>query len=108
VVAGLASRITFSNTGQVTKRAAISLPDDLFRQIEHARARVGKDRSTWIQEAAGEYLKKRTRDEEIEAYFRGYERTPLTEDELSQIRWNEAHFGGTLGERVARPKRKGR
>ena len=30
------------------------------------------------------------------AYFRAYERIPLTEDELSLIRWNERHFGDTL------------
>lgn len=34
-------------------------------------------------------------EEEIEAYFRAYERTPLTDDELSFIRWSEQHFGET-------------
>ena len=36
----------------MTKKTAISLPDDLFRDIERARKRSKKDRSTWIQEAA--------------------------------------------------------
>lgn len=92
----------------MTKRTAISLPDDLYRQIERARKRAGKDRSAWLQEAAGEYLKKRTKEEEIEAYFSGYERAPLTEDELSLIRWNEAHFGDTLDGRSKPPKWKRR
>ncbi len=92
----------------MTKRTAISLPDDLFRQIERARKRAGKDRSTWIREAAGEYLKRPTKEEEIEAYFSAYERVPLTADELSVLRWNEEHFGDALDEPAAPPKRKRR
>jgi len=62
---------------QVTKRTAISLPDDLFREIERARKRTKKDRSTWLREAASEYLKRRSREEEIEAWLSAYERIPL-------------------------------
>ena len=91
--------------GEMTKRTAISLPDDLFREIERARTRAKKDRSTWLQEAAGEYLKKRTREEEIEAWLSAHERVPLTEDELSFIRWDEEHFGETSDERPARRRR---
>ncbi len=82
----------------MTKRAAISLSDELYRRIERARKRVGKDRSSWLQEAASEYLSKRTQAEEIEAYFSGYERAPLTADEVSLLRWNEAHFGEVADE----------
>lgn len=92
----------------VTKRAAISLPDELYRRIERARKRVGKDRSAWLREAATDYLKKRTRAEEIESYFRGYERAPLTSDELSLLAWNEEHFGETLDRPAAGPKRRRR
>ncbi|OGO72590.1 MAG: hypothetical protein A3G84_04415 [Chloroflexi bacterium RIFCSPLOWO2_12_FULL_71_12] len=92
----------------MTKRTAISLPDDLYRQIERARKRAGKDRSGWLQEAASEYLNKRSKEDEIEAYFRGYERTPLTDDELSFLRWNEEHFGDTLDEAPKPPARKRR
>jgi hypothetical protein len=92
----------------VTKRAAISLPDDLFREIERARKRAKKDRSSWLQEAASQYLKKWTKEEEIEAYFAAYERTPLTDDELSFIRWSEAHFADTLDEKPTPPKRRRR
>ncbi len=89
----------------MTKRTAISLPDDLFRRIERARTRAGMDRSTWLQEAAGEYLKRRTREREIEDYFQAYERAPLTDDEVAAIRWNEAHFGDTLDQKATPPKR---
>lgn len=92
----------------MTKRTAISLPDDLYSQIERARKRAGKDRSTWIQEAAGEYLKRRTKEEEIEAYFAGYERAPLTEDERSLLVWNEEHFGGAPDRRASVSKRRRR
>lgn len=77
----------------MTKRTAISLPDGLFREIERARKRAKKDRSAWIQDAAAEYLKRRSKEEEIEAYFTAYEREPLTEDELSLLRWNAEHLG---------------
>ncbi len=77
----------------MTKRTAISLPDGLFREIERARKRVKKDRSAWMQEAASEYLKRRSKEDEIEAYFAGYERVPLTEDELAFRKWKEEHMG---------------
>lgn len=61
---------------EVTKKTTISLPDDLYRDIERARRRSKKDRSTWIQEAAVEYLKRKTMQEKIDAYFEGYRRIP--------------------------------
>jgi metal-responsive CopG/Arc/MetJ family transcriptional regulator len=82
----------------VTKKTAISLPDELFREIERARKRSKKDRSTWIQEAASEYLKKRTKEEEIEAWLSAYERVPLTEDELALQRWFDEHIGELFAE----------
>lgn len=80
----------------VTRRTAISLPDALYEQIERARRRTKKDRSTWLQEAASEYLRKRSKEAEIEDYFAGYERKPLTEDEISLLKWTEDHFGEGL------------
>ena len=90
----------------MTRRTAISLPDDLYQQIERARKRLKKDRSTWLQEAAAEYLKKRSKEEEVESYFSGYERAPLTDDELSLARWNEEHFAEGLEEPARPPKGK--
>lgn len=82
----------------MTKKTAISLPDDLYREIERARKRARKDRSAWLQEAASDYLKKRTKEEEIEAYFAGYERVPLSEDELSFIDYGTKQFGRIIDE----------
>lgn len=92
----------------MTRRTAISLPDDLYEQIERARRRAKKDRSTWLQEAASEYLKKRSREAEVEQYFAGWERAPLTEDEISLLEWSAQHFGEGLEDAAARPTRKGR
>ena len=92
----------------MTKRAAISLPDDLYRRIERARKRVGKDRSSWLQDAASEYLSKRTQAEEIEAYFSGYERAPLNAEEVGLLRWNEEHFGEVADEPATVSKRRRR
>lgn len=77
----------------LTKRTAISLPDQLYREIERARKRSKKDRSTWIQEAASEYLKRRTEAEDVEAYFAAYERAPLGDDELAAIRYAQTPVG---------------
>jgi metal-responsive CopG/Arc/MetJ family transcriptional regulator len=82
----------------MTTKTAISLPDDLFREIERARKRAKKDRSTWIQEAASEYLKKRTKEQEEEAYFSAYERTPLSEDELAFDNWKQEHIAELFGD----------
>lgn len=90
----------------MTKRTAISLPDDLYHRIERARRRTKTDRSTWLQEAASEYLRKRSREDEIEAYFSGYERTPLSADERSLLDWNAKHFGEMLEEAPQPRKRR--
>lgn len=82
----------------MTKRTAISLPDELFRDIERARKRARQDRSTWIQEAASDYLKRRSKEEEIEAYFAGYERVPLTAEELALLQWNADRLRERLAE----------
>ena len=84
--------MTSGHTVDVTKKTAISLPDELFREIELARKLSRKDRSTWIQEAASEYLKKRTKEEEIEAWLSADQRFPPTADELALYRWQEAHW----------------
>jgi metal-responsive CopG/Arc/MetJ family transcriptional regulator len=73
------------------------MSDDLYRDIERARKRAGKDRSLWLQEAASEYLKKRTKEEEIEAWLSAYERVPLSADEKALSAW----LGKTLPERFA-------
>jgi metal-responsive CopG/Arc/MetJ family transcriptional regulator len=96
----------------VTKKTAISLPDDLYRDIERARKRAGKDRSLWLQEAASEYLKKRTKEEEIEAWLSAYEKEPMTADERVFSEWKEKHwkelFAGVDGPGPKRARRRSR
>jgi predicted transcriptional regulator len=82
----------------MTKKTAISLPDDLYRDIERARKRSKKDRSTWIQEAASDYLKRRTKEEEIEAWLSAEERVPRSADELALDRWKERHWAELFAE----------
>ena len=60
----------------MTKRIAVSLPDDLFRSIERVRKQRRVARSALIQEAVGEYIKKRDEKELEKAYFDGYRRIP--------------------------------
>lgn len=92
----------------MTKKIAISLPDGLFRDIEKARKRSKEDRSTWIQEAAADYLKRKTMQEKIAAYFDGYRRIPdgddpdfiaaeevgLADSPYADEEWPEAPHGG--------------
>ena len=92
----------------MTKKTAISLPDDLFRDIERARKRSKMDRSTWIQEAANDYLSKRTREEEVEAWLSAYERVPLTEDELAFDRWKARHWARLFAEEPAKSSKPAR
>lgn len=94
----------------MTKRTALSLPEALYRDIERARKRSNQDRSSWIQEAAAEYLKKRTRQEEEEAWLSADERVPATADELALERWKSRHWSELFSEEVVRarsaPRRK--
>src|SRR2546428_13960690 len=82
----------------MTKRTAVSLPDDLYRAIERARRRSKQDRSTWLQEAAGEYLKKRTREEEEEAWLSADERFARNADEIALERGKDGHWCELFGE----------
>ena len=69
----------------MTKRTAISLPDDLYQKIERARKRSGSDRSSWIQEALGEYLARNDEAAKVEAYFAGYRETPDTDEDFEAV-----------------------
>lgn len=71
----------------MTKRVAISLPDDLFDDMERARSREGLDRSSWLQALIRERFKGRTRAEKIARYVEGYRRFPETADDLA---WADA------------------
>src|SRR5207248_3241534 len=72
----------------------------------NARRRAKKDRSTWLQEAAEDYLKRRTRDEEVEAWLSAEERVPLTEDERSFIEYGAHELGRRTDELDRKPRGK--
>lgn len=64
----------------MTKRIAVSLPDDLFRRMERVRKRRRVPRSKLVQEAVGDYVQ-RTDEQALEqAYFEGYRRIPDGDD----------------------------
>ncbi len=72
----------------MTKRIAISLPDELYRRIEKARKARKVPRSAFIQEAVGDYVT-RTDEAELEkAYFDGYRRIPDTDEDFTA--WEQA------------------
>lgn len=60
----------------MTKRIAISLPEELYRQIERARKQRRVARSALIQEAVGDYIRRTDEKTLEEAYFDGYRRIP--------------------------------
>lgn len=66
----------------MTKRIAISLPDDLYQRMERARKRRRMPRSTLVQEAVSDYVR-RTDEAELEkAYFDGYRRFPDDDEDF--------------------------
>ena len=69
----------------MTRRTAISIPDGLFDQMEKARKRARKDRSSWIQEAVGEYLARSDDDAKVKAYFEGYTRIPDDDEDFRGV-----------------------
>lgn len=66
----------------MTKRAAITMPDDLYVRMERDRRRRKVPRSRWIQEAVGDYLKRRDEAQAVEEYFAAYRRIPDGTDEV--------------------------
>jgi len=82
IVGSLDPEYYASHTGtEMTKRIAISLPDALFKRVERLRRRRRVPRSTWIQEALGDYVRRVDDEAQVEAYFEGYRRIPDAEDE---------------------------
>jgi metal-responsive CopG/Arc/MetJ family transcriptional regulator len=66
----------------MTKRIAISLPDDLYKRMERVRRSRRVPRSRLVQEAIGDYVG-RTDEAELErAYFEGYRRFPDDDEDF--------------------------
>lgn len=64
----------------MTRRVAISLPDELYRRLERARKRRRIPRSVLIQEAVGDYVSRTDEQALEEVYFDGYRRIPDGDD----------------------------
>lgn len=64
----------------MTKRIAVSLPDDLFRRMERVRKRRRVPRSRLVQEAVGDYVQRTDEHALEQAYFEGYRRIPDGDD----------------------------
>lgn len=64
----------------MTRRIAISLPDDLYRRVERVRKRRRVPRSQLVQEALGEYVARTDEAALEQAYFDGYRRIPDGDD----------------------------
>jgi metal-responsive CopG/Arc/MetJ family transcriptional regulator len=76
-------------------KVAISLREDLLRDVERERRASGETRSEFFRRAV-EALLRRERDREaIEQYIQGYLQHPETEDE---VRWVEAASQEALAE----------
>ncbi|MGH2498837.1 MAG: hypothetical protein ACRDF0_01900 [Candidatus Limnocylindria bacterium] len=71
----------------MSKKVAISLPDELFARLEKAREHDRMDRSGWIQQALRRTLDARQHDADVKAYSRSYEEDPEGPDELE---WADA------------------
>lgn len=71
----------------MVRRIAVSMPESMYVDMERARDASGADRSTWVQEAIAERLKRERREADIAAYIRGYTEHPDGEEELA---WAEA------------------
>jgi metal-responsive CopG/Arc/MetJ family transcriptional regulator len=67
--------------GGVSKKVTISLPEDLFKQLEKMRRAKKLDRSTWVQEAVSDAIKRERRTEMDRAYVESYRNDPEEVDE---------------------------
>ena len=81
---------------QRARKLAISLPPDVFEEMERARSAVHRDRSSWIQEAVRQYLGQREREARIAAYVHGYTEVPETDEELELARLGSEALAGFL------------
>ena len=63
-------------------KIAISLPDDVFRDVEKERQASGESRSQFFRRAVTALLKRRRQQEWDEQYQRAYREMPETQEEI--------------------------
>lgn len=74
-------------------KIAISLPDNILRDVEAARLASGVSRSELVRRALEAFLRHEREREVVEQYVQGYLRHPETQEELG---WVEAASQGVL------------
>jgi metal-responsive CopG/Arc/MetJ family transcriptional regulator len=67
----------------MTRKVAISLPDELLAKVDRASRRSGISRSRFFGQAAETYLAAAHRRHEVEAYLESYRESPETDAELA-------------------------
>lgn len=63
-------------------KIALSLPDDLFRDIERVRKKRGKTRSALVQDALRLWLRQEADAALVREWEEGYRRVPETQREV--------------------------
>ena len=76
-------------------KIAISLPDEVLREIEAERQANGETRSGFVRRAVAAFLKQRREREWDQEYIRAYQEMPETEEEMG---WVEAASQAVLAE----------
>ena len=66
-------------------KIAISLPDDVLRDIEMERKASGETRSEFFRRAIAALLRHKREREAEDQYVRGYQRHPETEEDLGGL-----------------------
>lgn len=62
--------------GKVATKVAVSIPDELYRAVEHVRRTRGKSRSAIVQEALRHWLDHEAQRAMVREYEAGYRRKP--------------------------------
>jgi metal-responsive CopG/Arc/MetJ family transcriptional regulator len=66
-------------------KIAISLPDDVLRDVERERRHRGESRSKFFRRAVEAFLRHEREREDIERYVSAYQRDPETPEELDWV-----------------------
>jgi metal-responsive CopG/Arc/MetJ family transcriptional regulator len=70
--------------GPPSKKVTISLPDDLFRELERVRRIQKQDRSGWVQHVVSEAIARERKAEKDRAYVESYRNDPETPEEIAE------------------------
>jgi Arc/MetJ-type ribon-helix-helix transcriptional regulator len=69
---------------RVAAKIALSLPDDLFREVERVRKKHHKTRSALVQDALRSWLRQEREAILVREWEEGYRRKPETLDEIQR------------------------